>query len=257
MMISVGNIGVVGAAARWRSGRDPLLRLFANGESGFLFSGFPATGLFEDVAGATPVDANDDPVARVNDQSGTGNDALQSTNTRRPLWKTNSGKPYLQGDATDDILVTPFVPTANLTLAAAVRFGSTVGTQVAIGGGTSSTNKRAGLGVSGAGLLSYGWGNDFVGGVTYGSDLRGTDHVALITGDGLTRAIWLDGVLVNESAISGSPDGTSPLGILGDNLNGAPTRYLTGRLYAALALNRRVTTAEIATITHRFRSTYQ
>lgn len=62
--------------------------------------------LFQDAAGTIPVTANNDPVGRAN-SSGASN-ATQSTDTKRPLAKTNiiNGRSVIQGDYSDDTLVT-------------------------------------------------------------------------------------------------------------------------------------------------------
>jgi len=78
-------------------GRDILLRgaarpsltaqvqaLFAGGKVGGMWDMGDTATLFQDAAGATPVTAVTQPIGRVNDKSGNGNHALQSTSTARP-----------------------------------------------------------------------------------------------------------------------------------------------------------------------------
>lgn len=63
------------------------------------------TKLYTD-AGTTLVSADGDAVQQANDKSGNGRNVTQATSTARPLYKTGSGKPYLQYDGVDDVLLT-------------------------------------------------------------------------------------------------------------------------------------------------------
>lgn len=58
--------------------------------------------LWQDTAGTTPVTADGDPVARIDDKSGNGRNLTQSTSTARPLYKTGSGLYWLEFDGIDD-----------------------------------------------------------------------------------------------------------------------------------------------------------
>mgnify|MGYP006921389566 CR=1 FL=1 len=188
-----------------------------------------------------------------------GNHALQATTTMRPFWKANSGKPYLAPDGSDDRLITPFIPTAACTIAVSCRFPATDASgRVMLGGGTSTGNKRCYIGKNSTdGKTVVGWGTESLG-VGFGSDLGIADHVILLTGDGTTRDLWVDGSLVDSRAPTGGPDGTGGgLAMGGYNNAGSPTTFSGGNLYAALALNRRVTPAEIALITSKFTGAYQ
>lgn len=188
-----------------------------------------------------------------------GNHALQATTTMRPLWKANSGKPYLSFDGSDDKLISPFIPTAACTLAIACRFPATdASSRIMIGGGTSTGNKRCFLGKNATdGKPIVGWGSENTNS-GFGSDLGATDHVMLMTGDGTSRDLWIDGALVDSRAPTGGPDGTGGGVGLGEYNNGdSPSTLSAGNLYAALALNRRATPVEIAGITSLFQRTYQ
>lgn len=75
--------------------------LFANGEEGALYLPGPNT-CFTDTAGTTAAGVGD-PVARINDSSGNGNNATQATTAARPtLQQTAGGLWYLSRDPTDD-----------------------------------------------------------------------------------------------------------------------------------------------------------
>lgn len=187
-----------------------------------------------------------------------GNHALQATTTKRPFWKANSGKPYLLMDGSDDTLVTPFLPTAALTIAAAVRFVTTGNIQAAIGGGNSTGNNRVSLCLDTLGKASFTWGADLATSHPQGSDITGADHALLLTGDAVSVDLWLDGTLLYSGAPNGTPSGGSGgLSVGSRNNAGSSVDQSNGRIYAALALNRRVTPAEIAVITSKFQGAYQ
>lgn len=239
-----------------KGGGFSLASLFRAGEDGFLFYPALASFLFQDTAAATPVAANNDPTARFNDQSGKGRNATQATTTKRPLWKDNSGKPYLAFDGSDDSLNSAFIPTANLTLAVAARLTKGAGTQIIMGGGATTGNKRAYIGMSSTGVILAGWGAGIGDGTA--TDRSGQDVVVIMTGDGTGRDLWINGTQVTIAAPTGAPDGTGggvALGAFSDN--GSIGSFAAVTFYAGLALNRRATPSEIAGITSLFQRTYQ
>ena len=125
-----------------------------------------------------------------------------------------------------------------------------------LGGGNSTGNKRAFIGLDASGFLTVGWGTSVT--ETSPVDRSGADAVIVVTGDGVSREVYLNGAVLTFAAMSGGPDGTGGALALGAyNNNGTPQNWAGGNLYAALALNRRVTPSEIAGITSILRSTYQ
>ena len=102
--------------------------LFAGGRVGGMWDKGDLSTLFQDTAGATPVTAVTQPIARVNDKSGLGNHATQPTAGSRSLYQVVSGYGCAQFDATDDALLFP-----------AITFGGAFNTFVAgkVTGGTS------------------------------------------------------------------------------------------------------------------------
>lgn len=185
-----------------------------------------------------------------------GNHALQATTTKRPLWKTTNDKTSLLFDGVDDTLVSPFIPTAATTLA--VAFKPTAASVDIMGGGVTATNKRAIIGLSPAGFTSVGWGSDTAGPSLGGPDLRNVNHVIVATMDSSTKDAWLDGLLLSSTTANGSCDGTGGGIALGAfNNNGSISAPMPGNIYAALAMNRRVTPAEVALITSVFTAAYQ
>lgn len=59
--------------------------LFANGEKGVFFDCQDMSSMFQDAAGTTAVTAVEQPVGRINDKSGNGFNATQSTSASRPV----------------------------------------------------------------------------------------------------------------------------------------------------------------------------
>ena len=250
----IGGLGGMGNPAQLAGVGDLRSILFGHGENGFLFYPTLAAYLFQDTSATTPVMADTDPVARFNDQSGKGNNATQATTTKRPLYKTNSGKPYLSFDGTDDTLQSPFVMTNGMTIAAAFRATNLNAVPVGAAAAGSTRCRIQTNAVTGA--LQFAWGGDGAIDPTSPSDIRNQDHVVVLTGDATSREGWMDGGQVMTGASSGAP-ATQPVALGASNANGTPGQYLTGNLYAALAINRRVTASEIALITRQFQGAYQ
>lgn len=184
-----------------------------------------------------------------------GNHAIQTTTANRPLWIANSGKPYLQMDGVSDGLLSPFIPTAALGVFAGGQY--TGASQVMIGGGNSTAGKRGGLGNDASGKAGISWGTQSATATGSGSDIRNVNHTFIGTGDAVTRDLWLDGVNLFASAPSGGPDGTGGGEALGYfNNNGSPVSGMSGRIYAAGAIARRITPAEIAMVHTNFNARF-
>lgn len=60
--------------------------------------------LWQDTAGTVPVTADGDTVKRVDDLSGNGKHWIQGTTSQAPIYRANSGLPYLEFDGVDDHL---------------------------------------------------------------------------------------------------------------------------------------------------------
>lgn len=230
-------------------GEDPLLKLFANGENGFYVPVMTKTQLFQNSDGSTQVAQNDDPVGLAKDRSGKANHLSQVTAGLRPLWKENAGKPYLALDGANGRLLSSFIPTPAATLAVAFRAANTGANQTLLGGGNSTGNLRCFIGIGTTNRITCGWGSETYGSVPLGVDISGGDHFALLTGNAATREVWLDGVKLDERGFSGtSPGGGAGIALGVYNNNGSQANFLNGRVYSALALNRRATADEIAQI---------
>ncbi|MER9901593.1 hypothetical protein [Mesorhizobium sp. M0130] len=80
--------------------------MFGGGVDGAWYDPSDLSTLFKDVAGATPVTAAGDAVARVNDKSGNGHNLLQSSAGLRPIYRTSGGLSWLEFDGVDDTMST-------------------------------------------------------------------------------------------------------------------------------------------------------
>lgn len=99
--------------------------LFAASETGAWYDPSDLSTLWKDTAGTDPVTADGDAVARIDDKSGNGNNATQTTAANRPLYKTSDGLHWLQFDGVDDHLAAGEVLASTLsTLAACIRLRS-------------------------------------------------------------------------------------------------------------------------------------
>jgi hypothetical protein len=109
--------------------------LFASGEQGVYFDPGDITTLFQDTAGTIPVTTVGQAVALMLDKSGRGNNAVQATANKRPIWQVDTyGYGYLSFDGSNDTMATSSI---NLTGTAQVT--ATVGLLV------DSTNRSAGI----------------------------------------------------------------------------------------------------------------
>jgi len=80
------------------------LELFALGEEGGWFDPSDLSTLWQDTAGTTPAVVGD-PVGRIDDKSGRGNNAIQATAGNRPILRQDGdGAYYLEFDGADDVL---------------------------------------------------------------------------------------------------------------------------------------------------------
>lgn len=80
--------------------------LFQNNEQGAWYDPSDLSTMFQDSAGTIPVTAIGQPVGRINDKSGNGNNAIQSTAAARPLLQNDGVNNYLAFDGVDDAMAT-------------------------------------------------------------------------------------------------------------------------------------------------------
>lgn len=81
--------------------------LFSAGQQGVWYDPSDFSTMFQDTGGATPVTAVGQSVARINDKSGRGNNATQSTAANRPTLQMDlNGNYYLSFDGSNDSMNT-------------------------------------------------------------------------------------------------------------------------------------------------------
>lgn len=238
----------------------PALRLpplWAAGEQGILIDPSTAGTLYQDDAGTTPVTSAGQSVGRVLDLSGRGAHLPQATAAKRPTFQTDSsGRPYLAFDGVDDRLSSSALAwgTSTVTVVVAMRReGGGGARQIAGFGNTSSDAGSWGLlaqPVTGD-PIAYGLRRRGVTGVQNfdSSNNWPATETAVITmvqsmSAPLAR-LQRNGVLDAETTASG---GTGTFGTWSIDVGARPndTTPFAGRIYGLLAINRLLTTQELA-----------
>src|SRR3712207_4298621 len=79
------------------------LSLFAGGTQGAWYDPSDLSSMFQNSNGTTAA-AVDSPVGKINDKSGNGNHATQSTSAARPILRQSGSLYYLEFDGVDDWL---------------------------------------------------------------------------------------------------------------------------------------------------------
>ncbi len=77
-------------------------KLFQNGRAGVWLDPSDMATLFQDAAGTVPITAPGQPVGRVVDKSGNANHATQPINERRPVYRSDGTRHWLEFDGVDD-----------------------------------------------------------------------------------------------------------------------------------------------------------
>lgn len=193
--------------------------------------------LFQDTAGTTPVTANNDPVARVNDKSGNGNNLLLTGAAgQRPLYKVSGSLKYLLFDGTDDFLgPINFVMGTTWDRVSAIQLASTTNGICAFGGGSVDTQTF----VNGSVQLQL-WNNSAAGAAAAVSAT--TDYVVTERWSSAPSLIALDnGSYQNSPSIAGVNPGGITIGSKRSGFNPAGMR-----LYGCIMINRAMTAGEIA-----------
>jgi len=95
--------------------------LFSSGEEGAWYDPSDSTTVWQDAAGTIAATVGD-PVGRIDDKSGNGNHATQSTSTARPTLQSSGGLYYLDFDGVDD-----YLETATITIPTSTDFSLGMG----------------------------------------------------------------------------------------------------------------------------------
>lgn len=122
--------------------------LFALGEPGAWYDPSDLSTMFQDTAGTMPITAAGQSVARINDKSGRGNHATQTTAGARPTYQVDAtGRGFLLFDGADDWLVTPTITpgTDKAQVFAGVRKLSDAATGVLVETSATADNNAGGF----------------------------------------------------------------------------------------------------------------
>lgn len=91
---NIRNIGTIPSIGE--SPFETLMRVvFGNGEDGCVLDPL-VSPMWQDAAGTIAVTAGGDKVRRIDDISGNGNNATATSDSERPTYRVNGGKPYLE-----------------------------------------------------------------------------------------------------------------------------------------------------------------
>lgn len=231
--------------------------LFRSGEAGIWLEP-SVTSCFQDAAGTTPAGAGD-PVGRINDLSGNGHHATQSTSASRPtLQQTAGGLWYLDFDGVDDVLNFGDIlklGTSDKTLAIALvdEHGSSNASFFSRRG-SSAPGSAPGWGFrssSGTMALEYddGTANSLIANVGSPAGLETLAVQIAAVEHGVEARNYkngaADGAALDISAI-GDVTGSESLGVGNNPLDVFP---ITGRIYGLVFVDRLLTSEEKARIT--------
>lgn len=211
--------------------------LFTGGTLGAWYDPSDTSTLFQNFTATTPVTANGDPVARMQDKSGNGNHLIQDdAMADRPLFR---GK-YLEFDGLNLHMYSETTPTFNQpnTLAAAVKIDSASNLSPAVFDGMHATNRHI-LGGHTPSLYRL------FGGTTLAGGVRDTSiHTMQATINGATSFLYVD----NAQVATGAGGAVAMTGIVMGHNNLKTGNQLTGRIYQAVIVNRVLTAGERASL---------
>lgn len=239
------------------SGLGEITSLFANGEQGIIIDPYRIGSLSQDSAGSTPVTAAGQSVGLARDMSGRGNNASQATALARPVYQVASGRAYLAFDGVDDFLSSASVTwaTDEVTVIAAMWRNQNTNTEDLIGFGSNPTVNN-GTWVLAAtpdaasnniGMASKGAGSNAL--ARAGSSTTGTAWV--VTGQ---AKISTDTCLIRrngaqqQAVATDQGAGIYAAGVLNIGRRSTGFRPFNGRLYGLFAINRLLTSGELAQV---------
>ncbi len=229
--------------------------LFASGEQGAWYDPSDLSTMFQDSAGTTPVTAVGQPVGKILDKSGRGNNATQATAAARPVLRQDANsKYYLEFDGVDDSLATAAIDFTATNKASAfagtyqqrsavqvvfeqenTRFGIRFNSAAVPGGGITTTMQTATTQVE-IGEVSGSFPRTLVVSSSYDkSQVTANTQLSLRINQAVQSTVCAPGPVAdagfdNARIIVGSKGSDS---------------YLLGRIYSLIVLGRLATTQEI------------
>ena len=235
------------APATGASAYDPAA-LFS-GAAGAYYDFGDAASVWQDSA-ATVAGAVGQPIGRVNDKSGNGNHATQTTAGARPLLQADgAGRSYVQGDGVDDWLRGTYAMTGNWTRVTLFRQVNWTANAHMIGGGPAvNAGAVQMIGTQTQLRLLDGAASAVrINGCVLGYD---TVLVERRAGAGTTAKIDNDAYTAVADAGSILPDGVTLFGTSG----AVPSNFAKARIYGFVQINRALTDPEIAALIAHFRT---
>jgi hypothetical protein len=213
------------------------LDLFGSGEEGAWYDPSDLSTVWQDAAGTTPATAGD-PVGRIDDKSGNGNHATQSTSTARPTLQTSGGLYYLDFDGVDDFMRSSSFPAIAQPISAALGFRASAIPKFIIDGHDANQFSLITVNVGGVDKLRFvsGDGPPFL----YVDYTYGGDTVARVLANGASSVIAIDGVETVGAASATAAVTAWTLGAAGTDV-----LPLDGRIYGFVAVDRTLTAGEI------------
>lgn len=253
------NIIFLRSASSWTPAR-----LFAASEVGAWYDPSDLSTMWKDTAGTTPVTSDGDLVARIDDKSGNGFHATQSTEAARPLYKTSGGLHWLELDGSDDVLssgavtqlVGPWEFWAGLNITTR-NIGAENGIlTLSVVGGTVTTAASEGIYQRSDVVERLFVGSRITAEASYVATLNsaftvGTPVVARAeaqTGPDQIKITSPAGNATTAAAYTGTPTTTNTFNI------GSPSSVTVLRFYGGLAIDRALTSGEAALLQAAFDS---
>lgn len=169
--------------------------LFAASEQGGWYDPSDLSTLWQDTAGTTPVTADGQAVARIDDKSGNGNHLTQATAANRPLYKTSGGLHWLEFDRANDFLQGSAISFSNWEFSAAFR-PNLVTTYLAVFSQRNVSNSRGIILYAGNSSLLQHWSGNNTASfdtTTVGTLVNNSDYVGEGYFDGTTKSTALNG----------------------------------------------------------------
>lgn len=218
-----------------------LVSLFGASDLGALYLPWVLASLAQDSAGTTAVTSDNDPIGRILDITGNGNDLTQATGTNRPLYRLGSGLHSMQFDGTNDSLEGAYTQTAYpLTIMVAAEYETVQEGGVAVVSQSDTIYKQVQYESN---VTQNRWGAEDRNAGT----ISAIDTAASATGAVVLRAEFTSSQTLlqidNETAVTSV--NTNAFGTPTEILLGRQaTDFYAGRIFGALIIDRILTSAE-------------
>jgi hypothetical protein len=243
-----GMHGLVGAVAANPAGAFTPASLFSGGVKGGYWDPSDINTLWKDTAGTTPVTADGDLVARIDDKSGNGNHLTEIVDWR-PVYKTSGGLRWLQMDDTQPHFM-------SLTVDFPATFGTTwsrvSGLASLLDGDFGHFYSDHGTGSTDIALQANSGGGNFI---FINNGTSGGPQLSFSTGSGacVITELWANPapcqLAIDNGAYGNSPSiaATAPRGLsVGFSNTGGFHKKMTW--YGAAMIDRALTGTEVANL---------